>query len=262
MAANAPPPLRGEVPVDHVIFHAGQSLGELASFFERLGFTLTPLGRHSSGSVNRLAILGRTYLELVGFEPGTPATVRPEIQSLPLGLTGVAAADRQEHRRASSPDLFLPSRRLERPVDMPGVRGVAAFTNTEVRDPAPDVRVFLCRHHTPELVWHPAWQEHANTVTEVSEVAFRTRDPQALHRVLRTVFDIAGPHDAQAYDAAGTLLRVVPQGGHASLTLRTRDPEAARRIIAGAGIAHGIAPGGVTVTLPGPHATDLVFAAP
>jgi hypothetical protein len=262
MAANVSPQVHGDVPVDHVIFHAGQALGELASFFERLGFTLTPLGRHSSGSVNRLAILGRTYLELVGFERGTPATVRPEIQSLPLGLTGLAAADRPEHRRQLPPDLFLPSRRLERPVDMPGVRGLAAFTNTEVRDAASDVRVFLCRHHTPELVWHPAWQQHANTASEVGEVRLRTRDPQRLHQVLRTVFDIAPPHDAQAYDAAGTLVRVAQAGEPACLTLRTREPQAALRAIAAAGIPHRAKPGRVLVALPAPHATDIVFAAP
>ena len=251
-----------EVAVDHVIFHAGQALDALASFFERVGFTLTPLGRHSSGSVNRLAILDTQYLELVGFEPGTPSTVRPEIQSLPLGLTGLAAADRPEHRRGSDPEGFMPARRLERPVDFPGLHGVASFTNTEVRAQAPDVRVFLCRHHTPELVWHPDWQRHANGVTGVREVGFASRDPQRLHAALRRVFDLAPGQDAACYDAAGTVVRVVPAGARAALLLRTRDPGATLQILKAAGIPHDVVDGSMIVPLPQPYATDLVFTAP
>jgi hypothetical protein len=262
MAANAPLAAHGDVPLDHVIFHAGQALGELASFFERIGFTLTPLGRHSSGSVNRLAILDTTYLELIGFEPGTPPTVRPEVQSLPLGLSGIAAADRPEHRRKSPAERFLPARRLERPVDMPGLHGLAVFTNTELRDPAPDVRVFLCRHHTPELVWHPAWQGHANGASGVRELRLRTRDAPRLQAALRTVFDIEAAPAAQVLDAGGTRMRIAAAGEHASLTLRVRGLDAARLAIASAGIAHRSGPASIAVTLPGPHATDIVFAAP
>ncbi|GAB3645533.1 VOC family protein [Ramlibacter alkalitolerans] len=261
MAANAFPGARGAVPVDHVIFHAGQALGELASFFERIGFTLTPLGRHSSGSVNRLAILEQQYLELIGFEPGTPATVRPEVQSLPLGLSGIAAADRAEHVRRAPPEAFLPSRRLERPVEMPGVHGVAAFTNTEVRAPAPDVRVFLCRHHTPELVWQPAWQRHANTATSVSEVRFATRDPRRLGAVLRTVFDVDAAGDDGGFDAAGTRIAIAAPGQRAALTLRTRSLQALQEVLVAAGVACAAEEGRVSVPLPEAYGAEIVFVA-
>jgi len=247
------------VPVDHVIFYAGQRLAELASFFERVGFTLTPLGRHSSGSVNRLAILHGQYLELVGFEPGTPATVRPELQALPPGLTGLAAADRPEYVRRTGREGLLPSRRLERPVEMPGLHGLAAFTNTEVGEPAADVRVFLCRHHTPELVWHADWQRHANAVTEVREIRFATRDAPRLHAALRTVFDLGAGEEAPAYDAQGTLLRIAAAGERAALTLRTGELDAAVRILAAAGLPHEATGARVTVPLPAPYPADLVF---
>lgn len=247
------------VPVDHVIFYAGQALEELASFFERLGFTLTPLGRHSSGSVNRLAILEGQYLELVGFEPGTPPTVRPELQALPLGLTGLAAADRPEYARRTGREGLLPSRRLERPVDMPGLHGLAAFTNTEVREAAADVRVFLCRHHTPQLVWHADWQRHANGVLAVREACFATRDPQRLQAALRTVFDLEAAQDARAFDAQGTLVRIAAAGERAALTLRTGALEATVRMLAAAGVAHEAAQARVRVPLPAPYQADLVF---
>jgi hypothetical protein len=262
MPTNASDEVHGTVPVDHLVFYAGRALGALASFFERLGFTLTPLGRHDSGSINRLAILERQYLELIGFEEGTPATVRPELQSLPPGLTGIAAADLPEVRRASGQEGLLPPRRLERRVTTPGGEGLALFTTTEVRDPARDVRVFLCRHHTPSLVWHPAWQQHPNGAVAATEVRLSTRDPQRLHAALRTAFDLRHAGAAQAYDAAGTVLRVVPAGERAAVTLRTRDLDAAQATLAAAGVACTLGQGRVVVPLPEPYAADIVFAAP
>lgn len=160
-----------DVAVDHIVFYAGYELEALAGFLERIGFQLTPLGRHSSGSINRLAMLEGQYIELMAFAEGTPRTVRP--------------------------------------VDTPHAQGVASFTITTVREPAPDARTFMCRHHTPELVWQPAWQLHANGATRVSEVRLPTRDPHKLHAAVRTIFDIPGGLDAAAYDAAGTRVRVV-----------------------------------------------------
>ncbi|MEJ8840265.1 VOC family protein [Ramlibacter sp. AN1133] len=259
MATSASPVVHSDVPLDHVIFYAGQALDALASIFERAGFTLTPLGRHSSGSVNRLAILERQYLELIGFEPGTPATVRPELQSLPLGLSGIALADREDRAGHSGSEAFMPSRRLERPVAMPGVQGLAAFTTTELRHPVPDVRVFLCRHHTPQLVWHPAWQRHANGALAASDMGLHTRDAPGLHAALRTVLDLDPAQEGTVYDAAGTRLRIAAAGERASITLRTHDLDAVRRVLAASGLPHAAGEGRVSVPLPAPYAAEIVF---
>ena len=101
-----------DVAVDHVIFYAGQALDDLAEFFVRVGFQLTPLGRHNSGSVNRLAMLQGQYIELMGFEPGTHSSVRPQVQSMALGLNGIVAADVPVRRRRRAGDEFLPGVRL------------------------------------------------------------------------------------------------------------------------------------------------------
>jgi hypothetical protein len=251
--------LSTDVGVDHVVFYAAHGLAELASFFERAGFQLTATGRHNSGSVNRLAMLAGQYIELMGFEPGTPATVRPEIQAMPIGLNGIVAADRAGRDRRYGNDAFLPAVHLERPVDTPQVKGTAAFTITNARDGAADVRTFMCRHHTPDLVWHTDWQVHPNGAVGVGEVRITTQHPRRVHDALRRIFDIEPGEDAAAYDAAGTRIEVLSAGERPTLVVRTRDMQAAQEVLRRSGVAHSRQGPRVVVPLPAPYVADLVF---
>src|SRR3954451_629744 len=53
-----------------------------------LGFRLTPMGKHSLGSANHLAIFGTDYLELLGTDvPG--GALRPDLDPFPIGLNGL-----------------------------------------------------------------------------------------------------------------------------------------------------------------------------
>jgi hypothetical protein len=251
-----------DVPVDHVVLYAGYELDALASFLERIGFQLTPVGRHSSGSINRLAMLEGQYIELMGFEPGTPRTVRPELQVLPQGLNGIVAADPAGRTRRTGSDGFNPPVHLERPVDTPHAQGIASFTITTVRQSAPDARTFMCRHHTPQLVWHEAWQQHANGATRVSEVRIPTRDPRKLHAAVRTIFDITGDVDAAAYHAAGTCVRVGTHDERGLLAVRARDVGRVAEVLQEAGVPYSTgAQGSLKVALPPPYAVDIVFEA-
>src|SRR4051812_11924337 len=84
------PAIVARAPVDHVIFYTATQLSQWAAFFSGLGFTLTPLGRHSAGSANHLAVLQDCYIELIGFEDGASPSARPELRVLPVGLSGIA----------------------------------------------------------------------------------------------------------------------------------------------------------------------------
>ncbi len=250
-----------DVAVDHVIFYAGQALDDLADFFVRVGFQLTPLGRHNSGSVNRLAMLKGQYIELMGFEPGTPTSVRPEIQSMAPGLNGIVATDPAGRVRRRLADHSLPGVHLERPVDAPGVQGVASFTITRVPDGAPDVRTFMCRHHTPDLVWRDEWQLHANGALSLAGVWLATRHPRQLHESLQILFDVDGGADPTAYDAAGTLVGVVGEHQRASIVVRTQSIEPVTSLLRRAEVQHRQHGRRVEVPLPQPYAADLVFEA-
>src|SRR5690242_10693007 len=50
--------------IDHAVI-AVRDLAAAAADFAALGFTLTPLGRHSIGSRNHCVMLGSTYIELL-----------------------------------------------------------------------------------------------------------------------------------------------------------------------------------------------------
>ena len=59
--------------VDHVVI-AVTDLDQAAADFQRLGFTLTPRGRHTTGSENNCVMFERDYLELLGVPVAHPVT--------------------------------------------------------------------------------------------------------------------------------------------------------------------------------------------
>src|ERR1700744_6333664 len=79
-----------ELPVptlDHVVVNARDRIDDAADTYRRLGFTLTPRGYHTLGSMNHLAMFGTDYLELIAARPGDNS--RPEIMEAPPGLNGL-----------------------------------------------------------------------------------------------------------------------------------------------------------------------------
>ena len=82
MIANLPVPT-----LDHVVVNVRDRIDEGLETWRRLGFTMTPRGYHTLGSMNHLAILGSEYLELIAAAPGE--TRRPEIFAAPFGLNGL-----------------------------------------------------------------------------------------------------------------------------------------------------------------------------
>ena len=73
--------------LDHVVVNVHDRMDEAAALYARLGFTLTPRGTHSLGSINHLAIFGTDYLELIGTPEGGGA--RQDILGWPMGLNGL-----------------------------------------------------------------------------------------------------------------------------------------------------------------------------
>ncbi|MFZ2154796.1 MAG: VOC family protein, partial [Bradyrhizobium sp.] len=130
------PKIAARAPVDHVIFYTAMELPRWAAFFSALGFTVTPLGRHSTGSANHLVVLQDSYIELIGFEPGAPPDARPELRALSEGLSGIAFRGAPDPSwPAFCTDRFDPTTSLERPVAVEGVHGTARFRLTNLREP-------------------------------------------------------------------------------------------------------------------------------
>jgi hypothetical protein len=160
-------------PLDHVVINALFDMDGAAALMSRLGFTLTPRGFHSLGSINHLMVFEGHYLELVGLPSGTDVLRRDVLES-PPGINGLVfqAGDVDKCLGLLRDDglTMLEPQSFSRPVTIDGIEQLARFRTVRT---APDLfeagRVYYCQHCTPELVWHHRWMLHANGCSGLGE---------------------------------------------------------------------------------------------
>jgi len=167
--------------LDHLVVNAMFEIDAAAMCFAALGFTLTPLGYHSLGSVNHLMMLGDHYLELVGLPVGA-TTLRREILESRLGIDGLVfkSDDAQAtYERLIGVDVDCGAPQLfSRPVEIDGCEQTARFRTTRLTPgELPGVRVYFCEHLTPQWVFGPAVPPHANGAHALTELVVVSRDP-------------------------------------------------------------------------------------
>ena len=171
-------PIRG---IDHAIVCVND-LDEAKDTFERMGFTLTPRGYHSLGSENHLAMFGNDYLELFALPRPHPAFAYfSEFLVSGDGLAAVALktgdADAAHRALRAAGIAAEPPLDLARPVQVGGAEREARFRLVRLPlSASPGGWMFLCQHDTPELVWLPELQSHANGATGLAAVAVLCAD--------------------------------------------------------------------------------------
>ena len=267
--------------LDHVGI-AGADLAALAAEFLRLGFTLTPVARHSGraspdapphrlATGNRCAMLREGYLELIAVvdatAPGGGFADLPEGGGLHILALAIddAAANLARLRRAG---LDIPGvAALERPVDDADPAGpIARFARLPLPS-APEGRLQLIHHLTPEAIWQERFLHHPHHAVALEEVTFVCPEPAATAMRLSV---LAGrpvtPDPAGGYRL--TLprgrLRMLPAAAAPTprmtgIRLRTDDGNAAvRRLLAERGIAHEAMQDGLLVHAGG---AEIVFSA-
>jgi catechol 2,3-dioxygenase-like lactoylglutathione lyase family enzyme len=176
--------------LDHVVIDVRDRMDEAARLYQALGFTLTPRGYHTLGSMNHLMMFGSDYLELLGFGEGR---MRPELAPFPIGLNGLVFktddADATFAQAQSQGLPILPVQAFSRPVALESGTQDAKFRTTRL-DPTKIAmgRVYFCEHLTPELVWRPEWQSHANGAQSIRRVVVASPDPQATARLFGSLF--------------------------------------------------------------------------
>ena len=247
--------------LDHVVVNVHDRMDEAQALYTRLGFTLTPRGFHSLGSINHLAIFGTDYLELIG----TPVdgSARHDILGWPMGLNGlvwgtedstsVHAALTAAGVECSEPNQFT------RPVELPGGARDAVFRTVRLPNEAtPAGRLYFCHHFTRDLVWRDAWRQHANGTIGVLESVVAADDPARLAALFVRMFGatavrpIAGGHrlavglsridviDPRELTARFGAAVPAAQGRReymAALVLRTRAPAMAEAVLRAGSIA-------------------------
>ena len=164
--------------LDHIVINTLFGMDTAAALMAQLGFTLTPRGYHSLGSINHLTVFEGHYLELIGL-PLETEVLRREVLESPLGLNGLVFQARDIdvciNQLRDSGLTMLEPQSFSRPVTIDGVEQLARFRTTRT---APELfgagRVYYCQHYTPELVWRREWMTHANGCSGLSELVVVT----------------------------------------------------------------------------------------
>jgi len=263
--------------------HTGCIVGDLAAGaarWERLGFTLTPLSRqrgavpgregfHPWATANRCAILGRTYLELIGvvdsdaFNPWARFIARNE--GLHICALRCDDADRAYASLSARTDALQPPVPRERVLDVNGETRTMRFRNIFSRDERwPEARWLVIEHQTPEYLWQPRYQRHENGARDLGAVTFVADDPAALRERLEALGAAVVSHDARALAGklpGGGMLRVMQRGvfadvygfapstrtGMHAMAVAVEDVKAAQMLLEQRGISLRATAGAVSV---------------
>src|SRR5271163_2607575 len=186
--------MKPEFPVptlDHVVVNARDRIDDAADTYRRLGFTLTPRGYHTLGSMNHLAMFGTDYLELIAAQPGD--TKRPEILEAPEGLNGLVFGT--EDSAATYAALceagvnVFPPGEFSRPVALPDSTRDAVFRTVRLMPGVVSAgRLYFCHHFTRDLVWRDEWRHHANGVTGIARAVIAAREPSDFGALFSQMF--------------------------------------------------------------------------
>lgn len=209
--------------LDHVGV-AARDLAVAAAQYERLGFLLTPLARHSGkrsptgpvvpfGTGNRCVMLRRGYIELIAIvDPEAFRNTLDRFLSRYAGIHILALAVDDEDAnltRLKAAHADIPGvAYLERPVDDADPDGPRArFARLPLPD-APEGRIQLIRHLTPEAIWQERFLTHPNGATALEAVVLAVAQPaETAARFSRLAGLPVTP------DPAGGFALALPQGG-------------------------------------------------
>lgn len=176
--------------LDHVVVNVHDRMDEAQAIYQRLGFTLTPRGYHTLGSINHLAIFGTEYLELIGMPSGG---ARRDLLGWPTGLNGLVFgtedADSLYQGLSEAGVAVSAPVSFSRPVDLPGGPRDAAFRTVRLpNDTTPAGRLYFCEHATRNLVWRDEWRRHANGTIGVIRAVIAAEDPSRLAALFARMF--------------------------------------------------------------------------
>ncbi len=251
--------LRPTPVLDHLVVNVLDCMDDAAPLYRRLGFTLTPRGYHTLGSINHLAILGTNYLELVGVP--AEGKQRLDIMTSPQGLNGLVFASEDADATfaalATSGLPFEPPLSFSRPVELPQGSHEARFRTVRLAaERFAAGRLYFCQHLTRELVWRDEWRRHANGATELLGATMVSTRPEGAVGMFEAIFGpesvVSNATGARLVVGAGSIEVVSPEAAAdrfgaalppasgddqlVAMTLRTRSIAQAEATLAAEGI--------------------------
>ncbi|MGE0118079.1 MAG: VOC family protein [Dongiaceae bacterium] len=208
--------------IDHTLVGV-HDLEAARAAWQRLGFTLTPRGRHIGwGTANYCIMLQRGYVELLGIVDPTQFTNNLDLFLAEReGLLGLAFRSRDGDATAAwlrdrgwTPDG---PKDLKRALELPEGEVLPAFRLVHPPPEAtPGLRAFFCQHLTPDIVRRNDWVVHpirAAALQAVVTVVERPADLAAAYVRLFGPDAVAGEEGSLRIDTGeGDLLFVTADG--------------------------------------------------
>jgi len=261
--------------IDHLILGV-RDLEAARHAFARLGFNVTPRGRHVGwGTANYCIMFERDYLELLGIlDPAQFTNGLDRLLALREGLLGMVLRSTEPSATAAAWEAA--GLRPEGPKDLgrllehggPGGQ-MLRFSNVyPAAEATAGLNFFACHHLTPELLRQPAWLAHPNGAVGIRTVTWLVPDVPPVVDVLARVLGPASvtwtDEVAAVHVGAATLLlaraedigmlhpplaRLEPPAAPVAVAMGIRaDPDRTSDFLGRQGVAHEVdAAGGITV---------------
>ena len=181
------------VNLDHIAINVKENMDEAYKLFSELGFTLTPRGYHTLGSINHSMVFKNDYLELIGTPKGKPIT-RQELKKAEIGINGLVFKSdniKKTYQHLINMKLSnFPPRYFSRPVEINGIERQAKFETVSIKDNIFKAgRIYFCNHLTPNLVWIPEYKSHKNNVYEIAEITVIDSNPLSILKKINKITD-------------------------------------------------------------------------
>jgi hypothetical protein len=179
--------------LDHIGLIAGD-LAAIARSYELLGFQLTPVSQHSAphvpggppkpiGSANRCAMLRQGYIELLAIiDKNLPdnqlGIFLQRYEGIHIIAFAVDDAGANVARLRNSGLTQAAISPLQRMAATPEGEKLAAFARIPLPpDEAPEGRIQLIQHLTPNVMWQPHLLDHPNRAVALVETIICVADP-------------------------------------------------------------------------------------
>lgn len=184
--------------IDHLIVGV-RDLEAARIAYARLGFNVTPRGRHVGwGTANYCIMFENDYLELLGIlDPDKFTNGLDRLLNEREGLLGIVFGSNDP--KATAAAWTKAGLRPEGPKDLGrllehggGDGQMLRFANIyPAREATAGLSFFACHHLTPQLLRRPAWLAHPNGATAIRSVTWAVPDPRPVVEVLAGLFGTA-----------------------------------------------------------------------
>ena len=258
--------MNGHLPRGDDLFldHVGYFTADLeaaAPRLGRLGFTVSPINLHynsgpdgalePSGTANRLVTFRAGYIEVLAKAADTPLAAQLDAALARyegMHLLAVAHRDVESHDVGGVP--MQPTVHLRRPLG--DGRTVRATVRRAVPGAMPEGRVQLLTHGTPDLIWQPGMQDHANAAEALTGWLVVVADPQEAARRFASLLGVAPVESGPVLEirlARGRIAVLGPEAAHllpdvrirslpfqAMLSIETGDLDRTRQVLGRGGV--------------------------